>query len=200
VEKFVTTYLESYYEDDASILADAELVMMIRQVVYQMYSVATLEIMSDVLRDATLTAQRFKANAIELFTAYIWEVTAGHEQVGTLGIYMQDVSFCSFKWCNGASVGTKQVALAQGMLMASTSTPMPPLMGSDWTYLFPTNTSKPRPQSSSPDQAFHTFQDELQALSVEIDEWNAASATRPYPWNYPMYVFNPKLLETAVNV
>jgi len=201
VEKFVATYLESYYEDDASFLADAPLVMMIRQLVYQMHSVATIDLNSDVLLAAdTPTAQHFKAMAIEMLTLYIWQVTAGHEQVGTIASYVQDVSFCSFKWCKGASVGTKQVAIAQGMLMASTSMPMPPLMGSDWTHLFPPATSKSRPQGSSPHLAFHTFQAELQALSAEIDEWNAASATRPYPWNYPMYVFDPKLLETSVNV
>ena len=65
-------------------------------------------------------------------------VTAGHEHVGTVPAYAQDVSFCAFNWPKGELCGTKQTAITSAVLMAFTSTPMPMLMaeiGSEVTGL-----------------------------------------------------------------
>merc|ERR1712176_254062 len=74
---------------------------------------------------------------VDVIANYMFLVTAGHEQVGTVQAYVQDVSFCAFKWIPGQLIGTKQTATAQALLMSFTATPMPKLLGSDWTHLFP---------------------------------------------------------------
>ena len=131
-------------------------------------------------------------------------MTSGHEQVGAVAPYVQDASFCAFKWLPDHSVGTKQVAIAQGLLMAFTSTPMPLLMrpmreGSEpwepWTHLFPNESPlTPIANKTQADQSFEDFQTALQDLSREMD-----SHDEKHP-DEIVYCFNPKHLETSVSV
>eukprot|EP00913_Durusdinium_trenchii_P015080 g14142.t1 len=85
----------------------------------------------------------------------MWTVTAGHEQEGAVEVYAQDVSWTAFK------IGTKQTATSQALLMSFTSTPMPKLLGDDWTHLFP----KPKDTSKDPAAAFRRFQENLKAMA-----------------------------------
>ena len=80
-------------------------------------------------------AEGWKKSVIDLIVAYCMLVTSAHQQVGAIGVYMQDASFCAFKWTPGKLCGNKQTAIAQALLMAFTSTPMPKLQ-SDWSHLF----------------------------------------------------------------
>ena len=111
----------------------------------------------------------------------------------------------------GHTGGTKQTAVAQGLLMAFTSTPMPQLMADadkdgkllntdgDWSKLFPPATVA---GAEDPRQVWVTFQQGLKALSVELDEYNSEEACRArgFPLNGPIYCFNPRHLETSVSV
>lgn len=43
----------------------------------------------------------------------IFAVTAHHEHYGSVSVYAQDVSFCSFAWPKGEACGTKTTAITQ---------------------------------------------------------------------------------------
>mmetsp|Transcript_121220 Transcript_121220/g.339462 ORF Transcript_121220/g.339462 Transcript_121220/m.339462 type:complete len:128 (-) Transcript_121220:159-542(-) len=127
----------------------------------------------------------------------MFTVTALHEQVGAIEAYVQDVSFAATKWLPGRLVGTKQTASAQALLMSFTSLAMPKLLGSDWTHLF---TAPSQAGAKTPAQCFTEFQTALGKLADEADAYNAAAASRAFPENFPMYVMNPRVLETSAAV
>merc|ERR1719188_833101 len=106
---------------------------------------------------------------VDVLASFIFLVTSGHEQVGAVEAYVQDVSFCAFKWVPGALVGTRQTATAQTLLMSFTSTPMPKLLGSDWSFLFPAKRGGEIPGRTTPNEAFATFQQELLQFSNYCD-------------------------------
>jgi len=135
---------------------------------------------------------------VDVIANYMFLVTAGHEQVGTVQAYVQDVSFCAFKWVPGQLIGTKQTATAQALLMSFTSTPMPQLLGSDWAHLFPPQTVTE--SSLSPATVFETYQRDLQAFSDECQAYNDTASEREFPYCYPLYTLDPKYLETSVSV
>merc|ERR1711865_741884 len=64
----------------------------------------------------------------KVIATFMMAVTQGHTQAGTVGPYAQDASWTTGKWVPGQQVGTKQAAIAQGMLLSTTSAPMPTLM------------------------------------------------------------------------
>merc|ERR1711865_61018 len=64
----------------------------------------------------------------KVIATFMMAVTQGHTQAGTVGPYAQDASWTTGKWVPGQQVGTKQAAIAQGMLLSTTSSPMPLLM------------------------------------------------------------------------
>ncbi|CAL1155992.1 unnamed protein product [Cladocopium goreaui] len=68
------------------------------------------------------------------------------------------------------------------------------LLGGDWTHLFPS------PKSGDPFAVFKTFQEELSKMADACDAYNDASANRPFPECFPMYVNNPRLLELSVSL
>jgi len=52
----------------------------------------------------------------------IFAVTAHHEAYGSVAVYAQDVSFCSFSWPKGEMCGTKITAVTQ---VGELRTPLP---------------------------------------------------------------------------
>jgi len=147
-------------------------------------------------RDARATYELY----LDIFTQFMFLVTAGHEQVGAVEAYVQDAAFCAFKWTPGSLVGTKQTATCQGLLMSFTSTPMPKLLGENWTHLFPSPTKPPKPGVKTASQVFTTFQEELAAMSKKCQEYNDTASSRAFPDNVPMYVLDPARLETSISV
>ena len=222
LKAFVRSYLDCYYETPADMLRDARLMAMWRQYLQAMSfsSPEALNIDPASLKRAAqekmaqLSPERIAETVTDLMCNYCATVTAGHEHVGAVEVYAQDVSWCAFKWAKGVTGGTKQTAVAQGLLMAFTSTPMPQLMAppgkdgsvlntdGDWSRLFPPATvpAKRDAGTEEPRQCFVRFQRDLAQLSREMDEYNAAAAERPFPYNAPLYCFNPKHLETSVSV
>mmetsp|Transcript_58697 Transcript_58697/g.162434 ORF Transcript_58697/g.162434 Transcript_58697/m.162434 type:complete len:84 (+) Transcript_58697:1-252(+) len=74
--------------------------------------------------------------------------------------------------------------------------PMPKLLGADWTHLFPAPSAQPA-AGKTPAQCFSEFQAELSRLADEADAYNAAAPSRAFPDCFPMYVMNPRVLETS---
>merc|ERR1712176_848432 len=91
---------------------------------------------------------------VDIMASFMFLVSAGHEHVGAVEAYVQDVSFCAFKWTPGRLMGTKQTATQQGLLMSFTSTPMPKLMGEDWTHLFLPRHGETLPGRQTPAESY----------------------------------------------
>lgn len=95
--------------------------------------------------------------------------------------------------------------------MSFTSLPMPKLVGQDWTHLFPKRTAASQQSGGLPHlfenkkpkvpkQSFKDFQDALYAFSQEVEAHNAAASSRPFPECFPLYVMNPKYMDTSISV
>lgn len=198
-QQFVEDYVGYYYGSHAAVVNDPELQACMRQFGHQMESITVNQLRGSSQVQPDNIEVMYK-KIIDAFANFMFVVTAGHEQVGAVEVYVQDVSFCAFKWVPGASIGTKQTATTQALLMAFTSTPMPKLMGGDWTFLFPKLQGPVPAGSKTPEQSFKNFQDSLQAMSKRCDAYNDAAGSRPFPECFPMYVLNPKLLESSLSV
>jgi len=203
MRRFIVGYVEYYFDTQGDFVNDPEMQAMIRQYLHQIQVVVPGDV-GPLPQDPAFIShegdvEQFYKTYIDILAGFCLLVTAGHEQVGAVEAYVQDVSFCAFKWVPGALVGTKQTAIAQTLLMSFTSTPMPKLLGSDWTHLF-----EPRAKAlqgrAGPREVFAQFQKELSDFSQEIDAYNASSSQRPFPENFPMYVLNPRLLETSISL
>jgi hypothetical protein len=216
--KFVVDYIACYYPSHGAFAMDEEIQAMFKQLLFQ------LEFISPSLLGMPKPTGRFTESKqvytimVDLIADFMFIATAGHEQVGAIEAYVQDASFCAFKWTHGSLIGTKQTATAQALLMSFTSTPMPRLLGSDWTHLFPSVTNQEAeagaaiPVDISPAEetltapppqaivAFRTFQEEMHAMSADCEAYNEAAATRPFPECFPLYVLDPKRLETSISV
>jgi len=193
MRKFAEDYMACYYPTPSAAYADSELMSMIRQVAWQMGHVAPaapLESGPSVSGDAAYDM------TLDLVADFMFTMTGLHEQVGAIEAYVQDVSFAATKWVPGRLVGTKQTASAQALLMSFTSLPMPKLLGSDWAHLFPA----PPAGARAPAAVFAEFQASLGRLAEEADAYNSSAASRSFPENFPMYVMNPRVLETSASV
>jgi hypothetical protein len=208
LKKFVTDYLDLYYPTAIAMANDTELERFVLQTVNVLQ--ATMESLppgNAGPRDENRAWSDFspdeKKNVIvNLITRFCDLVTAGHEQVGNIQVYAQDASFCSWAWPMGESCASKEQAIWQGQLMSLTSTPMPRLMvevGSDedWSFLFPRTSHV---DSTSAQEVFRQFQNALSSFSAECDDWNAETSERDFPYNFPLWTFNPKYLETSVSI
>ena len=69
------------------------------------------------------------------------------------------------------------------------------LLGEDWSHLFP-----PAKANTSPKDSLKKFQGELEAMAQRCDQFNATANSRMFPHCFPMYVNNPRVLETSVSV
>ena len=99
----------------------------------------------------------------------------------------------------GATCGTKQTATAQALLMSFTSTPMPKLIGDgdDWSHLFPKASVL---AGRTPELCYKKFHEDLKAMSLRCEQYNAEAHTRPFPECFPMYTNNPGVLECSISV
>jgi len=198
--RFVLAYLECYYPKKEDFANDPEMLAVVRQYFYQLETAGPNTVSQKV--DFTMPQSSGKIDEKYMFYAMflaeiMFWVTAGHEQAGAVEVYAQDASWCAFRWVPGATVGTKQSATATALLMSFTSQPMPKLLDDDWTHLFPT---PPANSGKNPTAAFQKFQEELRVMADECDAYNAASSSRPFPENFPMYVNNPRILEVSVSL
>mmetsp|Transcript_46441 Transcript_46441/g.147453 ORF Transcript_46441/g.147453 Transcript_46441/m.147453 type:complete len:107 (+) Transcript_46441:418-738(+) len=105
-------------------------------------------------------------------------------------------------------MATKQAALNAAVLMAFTSTPMPPLMRKteedDWSFLFPSewkSADVPSPKARA-DAAYNQFQADLARLEVKYQAFNdaALAADATFPNNFGIWAHVPSLLECSVSV
>ena len=201
VKGFAKAYLDCYYATPDALLDDAQAMHFLGECVGQL----TRPSAADLTKDPSTVLGALSAAAtydllVNTVSRYCDIVTAGHEQVGTVPVYAQDVSFCSFRWPEGEMMGTKQTAITQATLMAFTSMPMPMLLcepgsSGDWTHLFLDG-----PQKPTLDAHFAAFQAALAAFSAKCDAYDAAAADRPFPHCFGLSTFNPKYLETSVSV
>ena len=77
---------------------------------------------------------------------------------------------------------------------------MPKLIGDedeDWTHLFPKASVL---AGHTPESCYYKFQQDLKAMSLRCEQYNAESHTRPFPECFPMYTNNPMVLETSISV
>jgi hypothetical protein len=212
LKNFVSGILDYYYADGHDMIQDAQLMAFAVAYLDMITQLTAEEIMagssswrhSEVYLDSKIE----KGDAVgvhrvitNMLAHFCFIVTAYHEQVGAIEVYVQDASFCAFKWMHGTMVGTKQTATAQAALMMMTATPMPRIWGdkADWTYVWD---DLPPGVPGRPDYraVFKTFQSELEVMHQECEQHNNTCANNPRPWNFPMYVFDPALLETSISV
>jgi hypothetical protein len=203
--KFVVDYLACYYQRHADVPQDHELLAMLRQFTFQLQVITPDEALPEAADEdedsSTISEARAETlynRIVDVIANYIFLVTAGHEQVGTVQAYVQDVSFCAFKWMPGHLIGTKQTATAQALLMSFTATPMPKLLGSNWTHLFPPPTVTEG--VTSPLTVFEAYQKDLQVFSDDCQHYNDTCSDRAFPYCYPLYTVDPQNLETSVSV
>jgi len=134
----------------------------------------------------------------------IFAVTAHHEHYGSVSVYAQDVSFCSFAWPKGEACGTKTTAITQATLMAATSFPMPPLMSQRKGYAGFTESKFLRAPCAALEPALQQLcqrhSDALAALERKCNTHVAKAADRPFPFNYGLWCFNPRWMEASVSV
>ncbi|CAE8605670.1 unnamed protein product [Polarella glacialis] len=197
LEKFVVDYMACYYPSHADVVRDPELLALLQQFLHQLHSVTYGQVFQATVGQDSVEA--IYKRIVALLVNIMFMVTVGHEQVGAIEVYVQDASWCAFRWVPGATAGTKQAATSTALLMSFTSLQMPKLLGDDWTHLFP-KPSGPSHGAKSPEECFRIFQEELQAISKKCDAYNDAAASRPFPECFPLYVVNPKHLETSISV
>ena len=200
--RFLRNYLDCYYSRKQDLVHDEELFAM-AQHYFIRYEAASASSLGR-LRRPWIEGIANDANVDKAYDFYVnwlaslmWMVTAGHEQMGAVEVYAQDASWTAFKWTPGSMCGTKQTATAQALLMSFTSTPMPKLMGEDWSHLFPKTSVL---VGKSPESAFKTFQDDLTAMAAKCEKFNAEARSRNFPDCFPVYTNNPRVLECAVSV
>lgn len=195
--RFVKGYLACYYPNKEDLAKDFEMKAMARQYFFQL-EMASPSMLGrsgpDFFEQNTQTVEETYEFYAKWLAQIMLYVTAGHEQAGAVEVYAQDVSWTAFRWTKGQKCGTKQAATATALLMSFTNLPMPRLLGGDWTHLFPS------PKSGDPFAVFKTFQEELSKMADACDAYNDASANRPFPECFPMYVNNPRLLELSVSL
>mmetsp|Transcript_9132 Transcript_9132/g.21941 ORF Transcript_9132/g.21941 Transcript_9132/m.21941 type:complete len:642 (+) Transcript_9132:17-1942(+) len=199
--RFVLGYLECYYPRKEDLVNDAEMHAMARQYFFQLETVPPNMLGAGgnhILGNLSPSVEESYSFYAKWLAQIMFWVTAGHEQAGGVEVYAQDASWTAFRWVPGAAVGTKQAATATALLMSFTNLPMPQLLGGDFTHLFPTPPAACA--GSNPKAVFQRFQDELHSMADECDAYNAASASRKFPENFPMYVNNPRVLEVSVSL
>merc|ERR1719343_903693 len=100
-----------YYPTPMDVVQDRELMAFLRQYIYQLEVLSFDQVPSNDLFSTPADevspekAQLLYGWLISLFSNFMFIVTAGHEQVGAVSPYVQDVTFCAFRWTHGASIG-----------------------------------------------------------------------------------------------
>jgi len=219
MKAFVNDFLSCYYSTPDELAEDVEVWRFCLSILKDVSFTSASSLAEGVGTGGIIdTAEHLWFFTTNLITRYCYLVTAGHEHVGTVPAYAQDVSFCAFNWPKGELCGTKQTAITSATLMAFTSTPMPMLMAElgsedDWSHLFAGPLAMPSLKAKRvvgedggiPDkvrQVYATFQQSLKELSQECDAFNdkALAPDAKFPDCFGMWQTNPKYLETAVSV
>jgi len=215
MKNFVNSFLSQYYPTAEELARDSEVRCFVYTLLHELAFTTTNGLVPDPAENVRdCSAEELWQLTSNLLTRYCYLVTAGHEQVGTVPVYAQDVSFCAFHWPKGESCGTKQTAITSATLMSFTSTPMPLLMAEegsegDWTHLFEgpvTINGEPVGEAGAVPpavkKAWVVFQAELKAMAAECDDFNnkALSADAQFPHCFGMWQTHPSHLETSVSV
>jgi len=199
VKKFCQGIVDFYYDTPQDCTNDEKLMLWADAYLSHVKHLSNKPVGGDHdMESYKLDQVRVKKTITNILAHFVMTVTAHHEQAGAVEVYVQDVSFCAFKWTPGKLMGTKQTATSQSMLMMMTATPFPKILGADWTYVFPEKNGAS--QKATPKQVFAQFQQELSALHEEVDNFNKTCHTRSFPNNNPMYVFDPANIETSISV
>jgi len=138
--KFVVDYLKLYYGADYRVAISRDQEVMDFMASYQMRLLALNPYTGSPpppshQQGAVLNGPYSKSSEAEcgcliehVMANFILQVTQAHTQRGTVAVYAQDASWTAGKWVSGHSVGTKQTAIAQGLLLATTAMSKPNLM------------------------------------------------------------------------
>jgi len=184
-KRFVVAFLKQYYPTPGDLAADVEARRFVQSSFEQMQ-------MTDHDALPELSADHLWFFTTNLITRFCYLVTAGHEHVGTVPVYAQDVSFTAFQWPKGTTCGTKQTAITSATLMAFTSLPMPMLLtepgsGGDWTHLFlgPLQISGRKVGQlgivpTAVRTAFANYQRELKYMARQCDAFNEQALGSDY--------------------
>lgn len=122
--KFSASYVDAYYPDRAELLRDGELRAFLVELTHG-FSTAFNKLDQAWVADLdALTADQAYKLTVSLLARICFEVSVGHEHCGAVGVYAQDVSFCSFRWPEGEMMATKEAALQQAR--APAPPPRPP--------------------------------------------------------------------------
>jgi len=219
IKRYVWRYLAYCYEHKGDIFADEELMAFFKQIEFQYRNVMPMAAMGISAPNKELVTcsphddEKYYGRVVDAISFFIYTVTASHEHAGSVESYVQDPTFCAFKWIPGHMCGTKQTAIAQALLMSFTSLPKPPLLGSDWSHLFELDPDKSQRVAETwipddrkyerimdPCASFEAFQKELRELADKFTKEEKEVERNNHPYNYPVYVFNPTYLETSVSV
>eukprot|EP00930_Biecheleria_cincta_P065651 TRINITY_DN514_c0_g1_i6.p1 TRINITY_DN514_c0_g1~~TRINITY_DN514_c0_g1_i6.p1 ORF type:complete len:703 (-),score=106.92 TRINITY_DN514_c0_g1_i6:176-2155(-) len=199
VKKFCQGIVDFYYDTPQDCTSDEKLMLWADSYLSHIKHFSNAPLGGDHdMESYKLDQVRVKKTITHILAHFVMTVTAHHEQAGAVEVYVQDVSFCAFKWTPGKLMGTKQTATSQSMLMMMTATPFPKILGSDWTYVFPEKNGAS--QKATPKQVFAQFQQDLSTLHADVEDYNKTCHTRSFPDNNPMYVFDPVNLETSISV
>lgn len=200
---FIERYIQAYYPDDAALAADEDIphfLLQLTKILSEGLNISDLgSVTNGKLRGngSTVKSAELRTLLVSAITRICFEVTLGHEHLGTVGVYAQDVSFAAFHWLKGRMIGTKPGALhqvwqtapapsirrapplplpalpcSQAALQAFTATPMPLLMVREGRPS--DNWSFLFPEGSygareAAVRAFDDFQEELRNLSATCE-------------------------------
>jgi len=200
LREYLESYLAYFYPTRQAVVDDPELHATLLQFSHQLELVTPAKMLLQ--GGVPSNVDQKYSRIIDMVTSHMFWVSAMHEQVGAIEAYVQDVAFCAFKWVPGALVGTKQTAIAQALLMSSTSAPMPFILGTDWTHIFKGlhpvgGVAEGR---HSPEECYRRVQLELQQMADYCDRYNESASTRPFPECFPLVTMHPKLLEMSCSL
>ena len=108
VRRMVADYFDIWYPALETVCADTELRDWLEALVGGLVHTAALKHVVGELPPVEL-----RDLAIDAVARLVFEVTAHHEHYGSVGVYAQDVRFCSFAWPVGEQCGTKITAVTQ---------------------------------------------------------------------------------------
>eukprot|EP00933_Yihiella_yeosuensis_P032664 TRINITY_DN26284_c0_g1_i1.p1 TRINITY_DN26284_c0_g1~~TRINITY_DN26284_c0_g1_i1.p1 ORF type:complete len:919 (+),score=164.78 TRINITY_DN26284_c0_g1_i1:322-2757(+) len=178
--KYTRNYLAIFYPSEDSMLADAEISAFWRHFD---------EHLPWKLPPLSLDA------LVSLLADLMWQVTAGHEFVGSIVEYLTLLSGCQPKIPSGSAVPDVNSLALCLIVMSLTGVRMPPLMD-NWTHIFQVESWSNENRQAVLD-VVRDFQAQLETCSAEIEERNVLRESRG---EKKFMAFNPRILETSVSI
>lgn len=174
VHRHVSRYVHLYYEDDASVHADAE-----AQAFWQgLFRTGGKNVVA-----AVSSRQRLSY----VVAHQIFLVTGLHNHVGNVADYLRDPTFVSAKLRAGTEVADRQSSFQELNIALATAMPAPRLIA-DYTHLLLSD--KHLSQTTA---AFRDFQADLTAYAEVIQERNKHR-------RFPCASFDPKKMVSSVSI